>query len=85
MRMFNAETGELVRIDNLERRGSTLIVKGTIFGAMPMEAELRPEEVRKALKLLNFKLVLFLLTLPFRRSTGAETQISADNAESIWA
>jgi hypothetical protein len=43
------------------------VIKGKIFGTMPLSAKLRPEEARKAFGLLNFKLVLFLLTLPFRR------------------
>jgi hypothetical protein len=34
---------------------------------MPLSAKLRPEEARKVFGLLNFRLFLFLLTLPFRR------------------
>ncbi len=69
MKMYNPDTGELVQIDSLEPRGDVLVIKGMIFGAMPMEAELRPEEVRSAFKLLNLRTILFLLSLPFRRST----------------
>jgi hypothetical protein len=32
-----------------------------------MTAKLRPAEVRKAWKLLSFRTLLFVLTLPFRR------------------
>jgi hypothetical protein len=34
---------------------------------MPMTAKLTPEEGRKALKLLNFKLAFFLITFLFRK------------------
>jgi hypothetical protein len=42
-------------------------MKGKVFGSMPMTAKLTPQEGRNALKLLNFKLVLFLLTFLFRK------------------
>lgn len=71
MKMYNPDTGELVQIDSLEPRGDILVIKGVIFGAMPMEAELRPEEVRQAFRLLTFRTILFLISLPFRRSTGS--------------
>jgi hypothetical protein len=54
-------------VSSLERDGSTLVIKGKIFGTMPLSAKLRPEEARKAFGLLNFRLILFLLTLPFRK------------------
>jgi hypothetical protein len=52
----------------LERDGNTLLIKGKVFGAMPMNAQLKPEDARAALKLLSPGLIWFLLTLPFRRS-----------------
>jgi len=49
-----------------------LVIRGKIFGAMPMTAKLSPEEARAALKLLNARTVWFLLTLLFRRSKPAK-------------
>jgi len=69
MKLYSQDNSELMRIDSLEREGDRLIVRGKVFGAMPLAAQLRPEEVRAGLKLLNFRLALFLLTLPFRRKT----------------
>ena len=43
------------------------MIKGKVFGAMPMTARLTPDEARAALKLLNLRTLLFILTLPFRR------------------
>jgi len=58
---------ELMTVSALERDGNSLLIKGKVFGAMPMIARLRPEAARAALKLLTPRLILFLLTLPFRR------------------
>lgn len=71
MKLYTPEAGELATIERLEVRGSSLIIKGEIFGAMPMEAVLTPEEARRAFKLLDPRLILFLLTLPFRVSRKA--------------
>jgi len=67
MKLYSTDNSELMRIDAIEREGNRLVIRGKVFGAMPLTAQLRPEEARAALKLMNFKLALFLLTLPFRR------------------
>lgn len=63
MKLFSPDNSELMNISELERDGDVLVVKGTAFGAMPIVAHLRPDEARAALKLLNLKLVLFLLKM----------------------
>ena len=70
MKLRSADNSELMTVSGLERDGDTLVIKGKVFGAMPMTAKLTPEEARAALKLLSPGLVLFLLTLPFRKSKG---------------
>lgn len=67
MKIFSSDGQEMMTVTSLEREGSNLVVKGMIFGAMPMSAELRPEQARAALKLLNLKTLWFLLTIAFRR------------------
>jgi hypothetical protein len=69
MKIYGADNKEMMTVSSLERDGSTLVVKGKIFGTMPLTARLRPEEARKMLGLLNFRMLLFLLTLPFRRGS----------------
>ncbi len=72
MKLYSAQDGsELMRIDSIERDGNQLLIRGKAFGAMPLAARLRPEEARQGLRLLNARLALFLLTLPFRRSRSA--------------
>jgi hypothetical protein len=68
MRLYAPDNSVLMEISALERKGNNLVVKGKVFGSMPMTALLRPEEARKGLKLMGFKLALFLLTFLFRSS-----------------
>jgi hypothetical protein len=67
MKVYGQDNSELMQITSLEREGGKLVMKGKVFGSMPMTAKLTPQEGRNALKLLNFKLVLFLLTFLFRK------------------
>jgi len=67
MKLFDPNGGELMRIESIARDGNDLLIRGKVFGAMPLAARLPPAEARRALKLLGPRLVLFLLTLPFRR------------------
>lgn len=71
MKLYSEDGSELMRIESLERDGNRLVIRGKAFGAMPMAARLEPQEARSGLKLLDARLVLFLLTLPFRRSPRA--------------
>lgn len=67
-RILDAQDKELMAIRKIEPDGNTLVIRGKIFGAMPMVAKLTPAEARAALKLIDFRTFLFLLTLLFRKS-----------------
>ena len=67
MKLYSPDKSELMDVGSIERDGSDLVIKGKVFGAMPMTARLRPEEARKALKLVDLKTALFILSLPFRK------------------
>lgn len=67
MKLLSTDGGELMTVSALTRDGNNLIIKGKVFGAMPLNARLSPDAARAALKLLTPSLVWFLLTLPFRR------------------
>jgi len=66
VKIYDSANKELMSVRAIERDGDDLVVKGKIFGTMPMTARLRPEEARAALKLLNFRTILFLVTFLFR-------------------
>jgi hypothetical protein len=67
VKIYAADKSELMTVSKIERKGDDLILKGKVFGTMPMTARLTPVEARAALKLLTPKLIFFLLTLPFRK------------------
>jgi hypothetical protein len=67
VKIYSADKTELMQVAAIERDGNDLVLKGKVFGTMPMSARLRPSEARAALKLLTPGLVWFLLTLPFRK------------------
>ena len=64
--LYSPDNSKLMEIDTLERSGNELLIRGKVFGAMPMTARLKPAEARNCLKLINFKLALFLLTFLLR-------------------
>lgn len=67
MKILDANDKELMAVRKLEREGDDLVIRGKIFGAMPMVAKVTPEEARAALKLLDAKTIMFLFTLLFRK------------------
>jgi hypothetical protein len=67
MKIKSADGGDLMTVESLERDGNALLIRGKVFGAMPMNAKLTPDAARAALKMLTPRLIFFLLTLPFRR------------------
>jgi hypothetical protein len=67
MKIFGPDNNELIQITSLENEGGKLVMRGKVFGSMPLTAKLTGTEARNALKLVNFKLALFLLTLLFRK------------------
>jgi len=71
MRIYGADGKEMMTVSSIEREGSALVVKGKLFGTMPLTAKLPPQEARRALRLLTPRMLFFLLTLPFRRSTDS--------------
>jgi hypothetical protein len=64
--LYSTDNSKLMEIEALERSGNDLLIKGKVFGAMPMTARLTPSEARKGLKLVGFKLALFMLTFLLR-------------------
>jgi hypothetical protein len=67
VKIFGADNQELIAISAIERDGAELVLRGKIFGTLPMSARIRPQEARRGLKLLDWRTALFVLTLPWRR------------------
>ena len=69
MKIYDGQGNALMSVKRLEQDGNDLVIRGKIFDAMPMAARLTPEDARAALKLLDFKTILFIVTLLFRKSS----------------
>ncbi len=67
MTLYSADKSELMQISAIERDGPDLLIRGKVFGTMPMTARLTPAEARRGLKLLRFRLLFFLVSMLFRR------------------
>jgi hypothetical protein len=67
MKLYAADRSELMQVNAIERDGSDLLIKGKVFGTMPMTARLTPSEARQGLRLLRFRTLLFVLSMLFRR------------------
>ena len=67
MTLYSADKSELMQVNAIEREGSDLLIKGKVFGTMPMTARLTPTEARQGLKLVRLRLVFFLISMLFRR------------------
>ena len=68
MKLYASDNSDLMELNKITREGNNLVVEGTIMGAMPIRAILKPAETRKALGLMNFKTKLFALSMIFRSS-----------------
>jgi hypothetical protein len=67
MKIYGQDNSELMQVSAVEVQDGKLLIRGKVFGSMPMTAKLTPQEARNALKLLNPRLALFLLTFLFRK------------------
>jgi hypothetical protein len=73
MKILDNTGKELMTVAKIEADDRNfLVIRGKIFGAMPMTAKLSPEEARAALKMLDARTIWFLLTILFRKSKPAK-------------
>jgi len=68
MKLYSADKSVLMEVSKIERKGDDLVLKGKVFGTMPMSATLTPEEAKKAMKLIGMPLLAFIASMPFRKS-----------------
>jgi len=67
VKVYAVDDRELMEISEVVPEGNALLLRGRIFGSMPVTAKLTPKEMRAALKLLTIRKVFFLVSLFFRR------------------
>lgn len=72
MKILDNTGKELMTVSRIEAdERNYLVLRGKIFGAMPMTAKLSPQEARAALRLLDLKTLWFLLTMLLRSAKPA--------------
>ena len=74
MKLYSADKSVLMEVSKIERKGDDLVLKGKVFGTMPMTAVLTPDEAKKGAKLLGFPLLAFIASMPFRKSNKKGTK-----------
>lgn len=67
MKLKNLDNSVLMDVAKISRDQNDLVIKGQILGSMPVTCKLTPDEARAALKMIDFKTGLFLLTMLFRK------------------
>jgi hypothetical protein len=67
MELFTKDKDSLMTVEKLSPDGDNLLIEGQIMGTLPVRAVLTPDQARAALKLLDVRTILFLLTILFRR------------------
>lgn len=67
MKIMSPDKSELMEISAIYQDEGNLVISGKIMGSLPMKAIIRPQDARNGLKLLNYRLILFLSTFLFRK------------------
>lgn len=67
MKIYDANDNELMTVREFAREDGNLVIRGKIFGAMPMVAKVTPAQARAALRMLDFKTIVFIVSLLLRK------------------
>mgnify|MGYP000746006661 CR=1 FL=1 len=67
MRIYDANDNELMQVREIGCEDGKVVIRGKIFGAMPMVAKLTPKEARVGLRLLGFRTILKLIPFLLKR------------------
>jgi hypothetical protein len=68
MKLYAKDNSELMDITKIYKDSNNLVVEGTIMGAMPIRAIVKPVEMRRALGLMSAKTKMSAFFMLFRGS-----------------
>ena len=68
MKLYATDNSDLMEVSRITREGNNLIVEGTIMGAMPIRAVVKPAEVRRVFKVMSIGTLFHALSMFFRGS-----------------
>jgi hypothetical protein len=66
MQLLTKDNDSLMTVEKMVPEGNDLVIHGQIMGTLPVRAVLTPDQARAALKLIDFRTFVFLLTILFR-------------------
>ncbi|NIB38808.1 hypothetical protein HBA55_04380 [Pseudomaricurvus alkylphenolicus] len=66
MKLYAKDNSDLMEVSRIYPEGNNLIVEGTIMGAMPIRAVVKPSEVRRVFSVMSLKTLFFAATMLFR-------------------
>ncbi len=68
MKLYTTDNSDLMEVSKIYPENGNLMVEGTIMGAMPIKAVVKPAEMRRALGLMSFGTMLRAFFMLFRGS-----------------
>jgi hypothetical protein len=68
MKLYATDNSELMNITSIRTEGRNLVINGTIMGAMPIRAVVKPAEARRALRLMSPRTMIAALLMMVRGS-----------------
>jgi hypothetical protein len=68
MKLYAFDNSDLMEVSRIYPDGNNLIIEGTIMGAMPIRAIIKPAEVRKAYGLMGLRTRIHAVKMLFKRS-----------------
>ena len=68
MKLYGTDKKELMTVNKIEALDGVVVIKGKVFGTMPIVAVLRPEEARAALQMVSWKVAWTMFAMLFKRT-----------------
>ena len=68
MKLYAHDNSELMEVNAFSREANNLVIDGTIMGALPIRAAVKPAEIRRAIRMMDFRTKCFALSMLFRPS-----------------
>ena len=76
MKILDGQKKDLMTVKDITSDDGALIIKGKLFGTMPVTARLTPEEARKGLRMVATpRMIWFLITFLFRRTPDLKPKV----------
>ncbi|NIB38856.1 hypothetical protein HBA55_04620 [Pseudomaricurvus alkylphenolicus] len=68
MKLYASDNSDLMEVSKISKDDNNLVVEGTIMGAMPIRAVVKPAEVRSVFKVMSIGTLFHAISMMFRPS-----------------